>query len=126
MELLKTIEDGYIIASLPEPLNKIVEQLWQRRNENSFDFSLFFDSLKQDERHYVSKFLLEQEKPIEQDVFEQLIQQLYRKRWKTIVLQMKEHLAAAKQEKDSRKIEKLIAHFEQLKKKILPTIHHKQ
>ena len=124
VRLLKTLQDKYIIASLPEPLDSLVERLWQYRNENSFDFTIFFDSLEQNEREYVSRFLLEQDKPISPQVFEQLVQQLYKKHWKTIVQKIKEHLAIAKQEGNNEKAEQIIAHFQSLKQKILPTISH--
>lgn len=123
--LLKKLSDTYILSSLPAPLDIITQELWSYRDTNSFDFTDFFDSLKQDERQFVSGILLEQSDPISEDAFEQIVQQLYKKRWKIIVQQMKEHLAFAKQEGNTQKVERIMNHFQQLKQKILSTISPK-
>ena len=95
------------------------------REENSFDFNLFFDSLTQEEQQYVSRLALEQDKLVNERDFAQLLKQLYRKNWKTIVHQMKEHLSQAKEEGNTKKVESILTNFQKLKKQMLPTISQK-
>ena len=69
--------------------------------------------------------MLEQKEQVSDDIFNQLIQQLYKKQWKIVVQQMKKLLATAKHEGNTTKAEEIMSKFQQLKQKILPSVGQK-
>ena len=63
--------------------------------------------------------MLEYEQETSEEAFEQLLLQLHKKNWKTIVQRIKLDLAKAKQDGDLQKAEKILQEFQALKIKMV-------
>ncbi len=125
VRLLKNLEEFYPLSWLGTPLNTIAQGLWEHREENFFDFTNFFDSLNQYDQQLVSQLLLEHKEEITQEMFNQMIQQLYKKQWKTVVQQMKKLLECAKHEGNPEKTQAIMNRFAKLKQKMMPAAGNK-
>ncbi|HLJ30835.1 MAG TPA: DNA primase [Candidatus Babeliales bacterium] len=94
-----------LIKYLPAPLRDILAKLKEAKEKTEIvTFGLFFDTLNEHEKQYVSKLLLEQEEIIDAPAFDKLLEQLQKKQWKIIVRDIQLQLARAKQEGDAEKI----------------------
>lgn len=111
-----------LLEYLPNPIKEIFEKFINNiDNRKNHDFVSFFETLKKDDKQYLSKLLLEFEDNIEKKTFEQLFLQFQKKHWKNIVKKIKENLETARKESDENKVAEILEKFYQLKKKILRT-----
>jgi len=123
MHLLTEHNEEYLFEYLPSPLCDLLTKLKQQRDQfPSIDFTHYYNQLTEDEQRYVSKALIEFEDEPEQKEFEQLLIQLQKKNWKVIVSSIKHKLAQAKKENDEAKVQKILADFLELKKKLLTNV----
>lgn len=113
--LLDGINAHYLITYLISPLCDIIALFVQARQNDAKDpFRCFFDKLSEKQQHYISKLVLEEE-PHDKESFKQLFLQWQRKRWKTIVADIKSRLALAKDAGDDQSMRMLLDEFAQLK-----------
>ena len=113
-----------LIKYLPSPLRDILEKLKaiKEKSEN-ITFSLFFDTLNELERQYVSKLLLQENEIVDTTAFDKLLEQLQKKQWKIIVRDIKVQLTRAKQEGDADKISLILRDLMELQNKLISTPH---
>ncbi len=90
------------------------------RDEPTLDFVTFFNTLHVDEKPYVSKLLLEQDDTIDEVSFEQLLLQLQKQKWKTIVKDMKIKLIHAKNSGNDTLVKQLMHDFMMLQQQLIP------
>ena len=121
VKLLK-IFDHHDMGFMPSPLRDLLHKLRTTTHspESLFDFTRFFDDLTVSEKSYVSKLLLENDQPIDTLIFEQLVLQLHKKRWKVIVHEVKVRLTQAKQEGNNEKVQNILRDFLELKQRMIP------
>jgi DNA primase len=120
IQLLTRDNEGYIIEYIPDPFQTILKKLQVLKEQyQTLDFTQFFDKLTGDEQHFVSKTLIELEGDTSVKEFDQLLLQLQKKHWKSIVLAMKTKLALAQDSAQLETIEKTLQDFLALKKKLV-------
>lgn len=118
--LLQEQSEQYIITLLPTVLVDILKTVQElKKNTSAPVFSLLFDKLDLRQKSIVSRILLESEDITNRDDFEQLILQLQKKHWKTIVHDIKVKMETAKQKGKQEEIEQLMRDFSALKQKML-------
>lgn len=116
-KLLEQEEVQRLLYYTPEPLQCLITKLTQVKGSDDDDtFALFFDSLEYHEKRMVNELLVSQEG--EED-FDQIVILLEKKYWKTIVSGTKLQLAQAEAEHDKETVQKIVASFLDLKKKLL-------
>lgn len=113
-----------LIKYLPSPLRDILAKLKAvKENAAHITFSLFFDTLSEQEKQYVSRLLLEQNEIVDTTAFDKLLEQLQKKQWKIIVRDIKIQLTQAKQEGDADKISLILRDLMELQNKLISTPH---
>lgn len=113
--LLAGINVHYLVTYLARPLCDIIALFVQAREQNTQDpFRVFFDALSEKQQHYISKLVL-QEEPLDKGSFEHLFLQWQRKQWKSIVADIKNRLAHAKDTGDEQSMRQLLDEFARLK-----------
>ncbi len=113
-----------LIKYLPSPLRDILAKLKATKEKaEEVTFGLFFDTLNELERQYVSKLLLEENEIVDITAFDKLLEQLQKKQWKIIVRDIKIQLARAKQEGDAGKISLILRDLMELQSKLIPAPH---
>jgi len=113
-----------LIKYLPSPLRDILAKLKAtKEKQQNLTFSLFFDTLNEHEKQYVSKLLLEEDEIVESTAFDKLLEQLQKKQWKIIVRDIKAQLTRAKQEGDADKISLILRDLVELQNKLIATPH---
>ena len=111
-----------LIKYLPAPLRDILAKLKEAKEKTKLvTFGLFFDTLNEQEKQYVSKLLLEQEEVIDAPAFDKLLEQLQKKQWKIIVRDIQLQLARAKQEGDAEKISLILRDLMELQSTFITT-----
>ncbi len=121
IQLFNKRNEKYLIDYMPTPLDGILKKLCTLKStDETVAFTQFFDALTENEKHYVSKLLLEEEEPIPSALFEELVIQLHKKQWKIIVHDIKVKLAQAKRENNENKVQQIMQDFLELKQKIVP------
>jgi DNA primase len=115
-----------LIKYLPSPLRDILEKLKtiKTKTEN-ITFSLFFDTLNELEKQYVSKLLLQENEIMDNIAFDKLLEQLQKKQWKIIVHDIKAQLIRAKQEGNADKISLILRDLMELQNKLISTTDQK-
>ena len=95
----------------------MITKLTQVKGSDESDtFALFFDTLEYHEKRMVNELLVSQE---EEEDFSQIVILLEKKYWKTIVSGTKLQLAQAEAEHNKEAVQKIVASFLDLKKKLL-------
>lgn len=113
-------EDAALLrATLPSVLGSIFSKLYEFRQQQGHDFSTFFSSLETKEQEIVSRALLKAPANNDPEELQKLFEQLKKKRWKTIVNDVKMRLAQAQQNRDSAAVQKIVAEFQILKQEML-------
>jgi len=113
----------YAIEYMTGMAHVILNKLSLAYNEQpDLDFVTFFNSLHDDEKPYVSKLLLEQDDTVDEVSFEQLLLQLQKQKWKTIVKDMKIKLIHAKNSGNDTLVKQLMHDFIMLQQQLIP--HH--
>jgi DNA primase len=113
-----------LIKYLPSPLRDILEKLEAiKEKAENITFSLFFDTLNELEKQYVSKLLLQENEIIDSIAFDKLLEQLQKKQWKIIVRDIKVQLTRAKQEGNVDKISLILRDLMELQSKLISTAH---
>lgn len=112
------------IHYLPSPLRDILVSLKEAKDAfEKVTFGLFFDTLNEHEKQYVSKLLLEEDEIIDAAAFDKLLEQLQKKQWKMIVRDIKIQLARAKQEGNATKISLILQDLVELQSKFITASH---
>lgn len=106
-----------LLQYLPEPINGIFKDYLI--NGSGHNFVSFFETLKEENKNYISKLLLEFEETIDKKTFDQLFLQFQKKHWKNIVKKIQDNLEIAKKESDEKKLSEILDKFSQLKQKML-------
>ncbi len=105
VQLLTKDNEQYLVQYLPAPLGSILSYLKNALNaQGTLDFVHFFDNLPENQKHYVSKLLLESEEKVDEATFEQLLLQLHKKRWRHAVQEIKTKLSHAQDPQEKAKI----------------------
>lgn len=116
-QLLERDEVQRLLHYTPEPLQCLIAKLKQVKGSDESDtFALFFDTLEYHEKRMVNELLVSQEG--EED-FNQVVILLEKKYWKIIVSGTKLQLAQAEAEHDKEAVQRIVASFLDLKKKLL-------
>ena len=109
-----------LIKYLPAPLRNILVQLKEiREKDKTITFSHFFDTLHEYDQQYISQLLIEENDILDTAAFEKLLEQLQKKQWKIIVLDIKTQLAQAKQEGNTEKVSLILQDFIELQSKLV-------
>lgn len=113
-----------LMKYLPSPLRDILANLKAIKEKSAnVTFGLFFDTLSEQEKQYVSKLLLEENEIVDNTAFDKLLEQLQKKQWKIIVRDIKAQLTRAKQEGDADKISLILRDLMELQNKLIPAAH---
>ena len=124
MELLNGEMRLRLIKYLPSPLKDILIKLRQTQEKSEkVTFGIFFDTLDEYEKQYISKLLLENNEIVDSAAFDKLLEQLQKKQWKMIVRDIKLQLARAKQEGDANKISLILSDLMELQNKLISAPH---
>jgi DNA primase len=124
MELLNGDMRLRLIKYLPSPLKDILIKLKETREiSEKVTFGLFFDTLNEYEKQYISKLLLENNEIVDNAAFDGLLEQLQKKQWKLIVRDIQLQLARAKQEGNTDKISLILRDLMELQNKLMPAPH---
>lgn len=91
---------------------------------DSVNFVTFFESLSEQQKKYVSSLLLEDEDPIDEESFDELIVQLRKKWWKTITRTVQTLVEQAKKEGNEKKVQELLSNFVTLQQKMVRSVAH--
>jgi len=111
-----------LIKYFPSPLKDILENLKViKKNTENITFTLFFDTLNELEKQYVSKLLLQENEIVNDSAFDKMLEQLQKKQWKVIIHDVKIQLMRAKQEGDTEKISLILRDLVELQNKLIPT-----
>jgi DNA primase len=110
----------YIYKLLPPVLTEILETIHTLQTaQPDLVFTMLFDKLEPAQKAIVSQVLLGSDDTVNTEDFEQLVAQLQKKHWKTIVHDIKLRMETAKQKGNQEEIEQLIHDFSALKQKML-------
>lgn len=113
----------YAIEYMNGTARVVLNKLSQAYSEQpTLDFVTFFNTLHDDEKPYVSKLLLEHDDTVDEVSFEQLLLQLQKHKWKTIVKDMKAKLIHAKNSGNDTLVKQLMHDFIILQQQLIP--HH--
>ncbi|HLW72494.1 MAG TPA: DNA primase [Candidatus Babeliales bacterium] len=113
-----------LIKYLPSPLRDILAKLKAIKETTTIiTFGLFFDTLNEQEKQYVSRLLLEENEIVDTTAFDKLLEQLQKKQWKIIVRDIKIQLTQAKQEGNADKISLILRDLMELQNKLVSTSH---
>jgi DNA primase len=124
MELLHGEMRLRLIKYLPSPLKDILIKLKETQEKSEkVTFGLFFDTLNEYEKQYISKLLLENNEIIDNSAFDKLLEQLQKKQWKMIVHDIKLQLARAKQEGNAAAISVILHDLMELQSKLISVPH---
>lgn len=119
MELFNGESRLQLIKYLPSPLKEILMQLKvTKEHVEKITFSYFFDTLKEHDKQYISKLLLEEYEILDSVAFDKLLEQLQKKQWKNIVQNIKRQLIQAKQEGNTEKVALVLQDFMDLQEKL--------
>lgn len=120
ISLLNEQNRPYIFKLLPSILTEILNTVdTLKAAEPDLVFTMLFDKLEQPQKAIVSQVLLGSDDSVSEQDFEQLLAQLQKKHWKTIVHDLKQKMEAAGQRGNQEEIEQLIQDFSALKQKML-------
>lgn len=119
-QLLSKDNVEFLTTYLPLPLCAILKKVWgQIEIAAPLTFKHLFDCLESSEQLFVSHIMVAFQDDTDPRAFESLVEQLQKKHWKSIVLDIKLRLTAAKNEDNSVAVNELITTFTKLKKKML-------
>lgn len=123
VQLFNRGNEAQLIDFLPSPLKDILLLLKQAKKEHAaLEFRQFFDTLNEQQKHHISKILLEEQEKIDASTFKQLLIQLHKKQWKRIVYEAKIKLTQANRTGDSQKVAIILQKFMELQRKVMPNI----
>jgi DNA primase len=105
---------------LSEPIVKIIDALLTKRDEKSVEFSGLIQNLEPALQNLAHELVVEHEKSIEKQEFQELVLQLQKKRWKHLVHHVKLQLAHAKDTQDEPRVQAILKEFMALKQAIAP------
>lgn len=121
IQLCNNTNVKYAIEYMGGPARIILNKLSAAYSEQpTLDFVTFFNTLHDDEKPYVSKLLLEQDDAVDEVSFEQLLLQLQKQKWKTIVKDMKAKLIHAKNSGNDTLVKQLMHDFIILQQQLMP------
>jgi DNA primase len=124
MELLGGESRLRLIKYLPSPLKDILAKLKEtQKTTKNVTFGIFFDTLNEYERQYISKLLLENSEIVDGTAFDKLLEQLQKKQWKLIVRDIQLQLARAKQEGNAAAISAILHDLMELQTKLISAPH---
>lgn len=110
----------YLIEYIPGMLGTILHKLLDLTHMNaSLDFTSFFDTLPEDEKRYISSVLTRYEDITDQAQLYELLLQLHKKRWKSIVRDVQLRISHAKSANEPHEVERIMHDFLKLKQKIM-------
>ncbi len=117
---------SYIIDVITSPLKEILRTaVTYKMEHSSFGFPNVFDTLNDDQKHYISKLLVEYDEPVNQAHSQQLLVQFQKQYWKRIIRTITTQLHQAQKEGNSGAVQKILRDYAQLKEKIVqPTASH--
>ena len=120
ISLLHEQNEPYIYKLLPPILTDILKTVHTLKTaQPDLVFTVLFDRLENAQKIIVSQVLLGSDDAVSLDDFDQLLAQLQKKHWKTIVHDIKIKMESAKQKGNQEEIEQLIHDFSALKQKML-------
>ncbi len=126
VELLVLQQNAYVIEYISSPLKEILQKLQNKRlMDSSFDFTVFFDTLSEQEKQYVSKLLLEHEESVNSASYDYLVLQFQKKQWKQIVRDITTKLTQAQTAGNVDELQRILDDFHTLKERIVPRYQHK-
>ncbi len=124
MELLHGEMRVRLIKYLPSPLKDILMKLKETQEKTEkVTFGIFFDTLNEYEKQYISKLLLENNEIVDGAAFDKLLEQLQKQQWKIIVRDITLQLARAKQEGNADKISLILRDLMELQNKLISVPH---
>lgn len=124
MELLSGESRLRLVKYLPLPLKDILAKLKDSQEKTkNVTFGIFFDTLNEYEKQYISKLLLENNEIVDGTAFDKLLEQLQKKQWKLIVRDIQLQLARAKQEGNTTAISAILHDLMELQNKLISAPH---
>jgi DNA primase len=116
---LDLLEVKNLLEYFPETVQTIIKKLQLvKHEEEKKRFIYFFDMLEEDEKEILQEIVVDQDVSNEIE-FEQLVMLLEKKYWKLIVARTKVTIEKAQEAHDSETVEKVMAFFLNIKKKLL-------
>lgn len=120
VSLLNEQNKPYIYKLLPPILTDILKTVHTLKTaQPDLVFTMLFDKLEPAQKAIVSQVLLGSDDAVNVHDFDQLLAQLQKNHWKTIVHDIKIRMEAAKQKGNQEEIDQLIHDFSALKQKML-------
>lgn len=118
--LLKPEDEHYIFSCIHPLFQNLLTKLKKIQGEEpSYDFSIFFEHLSDDEQHIISQLLLEFHEYSGIQNYESLIAQFQKKHWKYYIQKVKNTIDQAQQTGQAQEVKKIITNFQQLKQKLV-------
>lgn len=125
MQLLTTLGEhirDYLFNYLPEPLNTLTRSAYNALEQGNKDFFTFFDALSQEHQLLVSRLIADEKGVSTPQEFVQLLMQLKKRNWKTMVQSMKEQVAHATKQGDNAQAARVIQEFVKIKERHYTTL----
>lgn len=120
IKLFNRDNSDFLTTYLSEPLRTILHKLKELQEANpDTDFPALFESLTTHEQQFVSRCLLSHNSDDAGHHFEQLLLQVQRHHWRSVIAKVKKDLAQAKLENNEQRAQDILRDFLVLKKKLL-------
>ena len=120
IQLVNGHREEYLIRYFSEPLRTLLMRIKQEKEESpGLDFPQFFDMLDIDDKRIISKIMMEQEEQVSNETFDRLVAQFQKRHWKVMAHDIAIQLEQAKKSRNADEVQKLVAEFLELKKRVL-------
>lgn len=119
-DLLEQVNVSLLASCMHSSLANVLNALVQAQN-NEQSYATAISSLDIPLQQLVYQLMVAYEKPIETQEFQELVVQLHKKHWKTLVAQVKLQLAHAQESNDQKRVQILLRDFMALKETLTHT-----
>jgi len=120
IQLVNGQREEYLIRYFSEPLRTLLMRIKQEKEKSpGLDFPQFFDMLDIDDKRIISKIMMEQEEQVSNETFDRLVAQFQKRHWKVMAHDIAIQLEQAKKSRNADEVQRLIAEFLELKKRVL-------
>lgn len=117
--LLQKEDAAYLVQYLDEQLRNLLQKILEHiERTGTFDFTLYFDSLTEQEQVFLSRLLIEFQEFDDVQNYEQLLLLFQKSHWKSFVHDTKIALSLAGQQQNTAEIQTILDNFQTLKKRL--------